>query len=701
MKPRQQFQIGIDIGGTFTDFSLVDQDSKRLKVHKCLTIPEDLLASVRSGIEYLLATAEIDLSQVSRINHASTLVANALLERKGDVTGLLCTRGFSSVFDIGLEQRYDQYDLRIEFPKPLVPLALRKEINERINSRGEIEKALVDQEIVTLVKELRDQHQITSLAVCFINSYRNPVHERRVKDILSGEFPDLSVSTSADVLPAIREYERWTTTVINAYTQSILLSYLSDFDRWLREAGFAGSLYLLVSDGGMVSVDIARQYPVRMLASGSAASVLTSRHVSLTYNDSDLLMFDMGGTTTKLGIVSDGSAHKQYKLEVGRAYQNKKGSGFPVSIPAFDQTEIASGGCSIASIDQRGVLQVGPQSMGAKPGPACFGLGGEMPTGVDANLLLGHYGTDTFLGGEILTDPGRAEKAITSLSKKLDTSALHTAWGIYEMQNEKILATVKTHCAERGIDYRLCQMVVTGGAAPAHAMTIARKLGIKKVIIPPAPGVASAVGLLRAAISFETLRSYRIGLKELSPVNFESQFLELEKNVMAVVAQGEYETKDFKIIRRLDMRYLGQGFELNIDLPADLELPDVYTSLAELFNRTYEQVYFSSFPERDVEIIGWKVEMVALESNALDNYIFDAYQKNLTSLFAKRKVYSFEDEHFHEWPVYNRYALLAGQKLVGPALIEDKVSTAVFHNGDEIEVDDQLNIIASPSLSLS
>ncbi|MFT5131833.1 MAG: N-methylhydantoinase A [Gammaproteobacteria bacterium] len=695
-----QFQVGIDIGGTFTDFSLIKNDNNRLHIHKQLTKPEDLLQSVCTGLSQILTKAEADLSQVSRINHATTLVANAVLERKGDVTGLLCTKGFISVFDIGQEQRYDQYDLRIEFPKPLVPLLLRKEIGERINSKGLVEEKLVEQEVITSVRELRDKYKITSLAVCFINAYRNPLHEQQVKEIVTREFPDISISTSADVLPAIREYERWTTTIINAYTQSIFKAYLNELDSWLLDNGFKGILYLLASDGGMVNIDIARQYPVRMLASGSAATVLMCSQISKSCSSSDLLMFDMGGTTTKLGLIRKGKANKRYKLEVGRIYQNKKGSGFPVCIPAFDLTEIACGGCSIASIDQRAVLKVGPESMGASPGPACFGFGGNLPTTVDANLLLGFYGTDTFLGGEIHTNIEMAEQSIqVQLSDQLETTASRTAWGIYETVNENVVATIRSYSAERGIDYRKCHLVVSGGAAPAHALAIARKLEIEKVIIPLAAGAASAVGLLAASISFESLQSHRIALSELSLDDFLEQFRVLEDKVLDVLSRSEHDNKETSVIRHLDMRYLGQGFEVEIELPADIDLACSFDTLTSLFIEAYEKQFYSSLAGQDIEIIGWKVEISVTESNSLDKCHFGEYKESTIAPVGTRKVFSFTDKKVHEWPVYNRYALQAGDKFIGPLLIEDHECTSVFHKDDLVEVDNNLNLIASPALN--
>ena len=693
MKQSRQFQVGIDIGGTFTDFSLCDEENKRLFVHKQLSAPESPLQPVCEGLSTLLSKANVQLAEVSRINHATTLVGNAILERKEDATGMLCTKGFVSVLDIGREHRYDLYDLRIEFPDPLVPLPLRREVDERINSNGKIENELPEQEVIEAVQELKNGYDINSLAICFINSYRNHVHEQQAREIVEREFPEISVSTSADVFPSIREYERWTTTVINACTRSILKTYLFELDTWLIDNGFIGKLYLLVSDGGMVNIDIARQYPVRMLASGSAASALMCGEISKSYNDSDLLMFDMGGTSAKLGIIKNGKARKRYDVEVGRIHQNKKGSGLPVSTPVFDLAEIAAGGCSIAGIDQRGVLQVGPESMGAKPGPACFGFGGEQPTTVDANLLLGFYGTDTFLGGELKTSANIAGRVITSsLTERLATTAMRTAWGIYETVNEKISAAIKNYSAERGIDYRKCQLVVSGGAAPAHALAVARKLGIEKVIIPFASGVASAVGLLTAPVSFENLLSYRVALSELSLEDFIKQFTVLENSILRVISREDEHTR---VARRLDMRYLGQGFELEINPPADTDIESFYTLLPDLFRKAYEKQFFTSFPGKDVEIISWKAEITVTDPISIDNYTFAEHQEQADAFTGVRKVYSYQDDRYVDWPVYNRYALQAGEKLSGPMLIEDRESTSVIYADDTVEVDNKLNLIAS------
>ena len=694
-----QFHVGIDIGGTFIDFSLSDHEDRCLYVHKLPGTPDNHLRSVREGLGILLAKAGIRLSEVSRIIHATTLVANAVLERKGDITGILCTTGFKSIFDIGREQRYDLYDLRIEYPEPLVPLSLRREIDERIDSEGKIARNLPEADVLEAVQELISSHGINSLAVCFINSCRNPVHERRAAEIVSREFPGIAVSASADVFPSIREYERWTTAAINAYTQSIFNTYLSHLDTWLKDNGFTGTLHLLVSDGGVVNIDVASRYPVRLLASGTAASALRCGQINQSGAKSDLFMLDMGGTTTKLGIIGNGKVQKRYDTEVGRVYRNKKGSGLPVSTPVLDLAEIAAGGGSIVGIDQRGVLKVGPESTGVKPGPACFGLGGEQPTPADANLLLGFYGTDTFLGGELKTSPGLAERVITgSLSNRLAATPSRTAWGIHESVNEQVSAAIKSYSAERGIDYRKCRLVANGGAAPAHVLAIARKLGIGKVIIPFASGVASAVGLLTAPVTFESLRSSRTALRGLSLEDFITRFTELENSILRVISYEDQNLPEPVIARRLDMRYRGQGFELEINPPAGTAVENFYSSLPDLFHETYEKHFFIRFPDRDMEIINWKAELTVAGATPIDGYTFAGHENDAGAMTGVRNVFSHKDDRYVEWPVYNRYALRQGEKFSGPLLIEDNESTAVIHQDDTVEVDGRLNLVASPAL---
>ena len=699
MNQTGQFHIGIDIGGTFTDFSLSDRKHKQLYVHKQLSAPDNPLQSVCEGLGILSAKADVQLPAVSRITHGTTLVANAVLERKGDTTGMLCTRGFKSVLDIGREQRYDLYDLRIEYPEPLVPLSLRREIDERVDGRGKIQTELSEREVLEAVQELNSRHGITSLAVCFINSYRNPVHERRAREIISREYPGLPVSTSADVLASIREYERWTTTVINAYTQSVFRTYLSELDTWLRDNGFTGTLHLLVSDGGVVNTDTALRYPVRMLASGSAAAALRCVQINQSHTDSDLFMLDMGGTTTKLGIIRNGKAQKRYDTEVGLVYRNKTGSGMPVSTPVLDLAEIAAGGGSIAGIDQRGVLAVGPESTGANPGPACFGLGGEQPTTADANLLLGYYGTDTFPEGELKSSPELAERVITdSLAGRLAATIPRTAWGIHETVNEKVSASIKNYSAERGIDYRKSRLVACGGAAPAHALAVARKLGIAKVIIPLASGVASAIGLLAAPVSFAALRTYRTTISELSLEDFITRFTELEHGILGAISHEDENNGEPEIVRRLDMRYLGQGFELEVNLPAGTDMKNLYTSLPDLFLDTYEKRFFTRFPDREMEIINWKAEIIVAGALPVGSYIFADHKDDTGALKGVRSVYSYREDRYVEWPVFDRYALRQGEKFTGPMLIEERASTAVIHEDDMVEIDDGLSLVVSPAI---
>ena len=511
------------------------------------------------------------------------------------------------------------------------------------------------------------------------------------------EFPGVSVSASAEVLPAVREYERWTTAVINAYTRSIFGTYLSELDAWLTGNGFTGTLHLLGSDGGVVNIDTACRYPVRMLASGSAAAALRCGQLHKAGAGSDLLMLDMGGTTAKLGIIGSGKAQKRYGTEAGLVYRDKPGSGLPVSIPVLDLAEIAAGGGSIAAVDERGVLKVGPQSMGAKPGPACFGLGGAQPTPTDANLLLGYYGAHTFPAGKAEAPSGLAGQAIAgNLAGKLAATVPRTAWGIYETVNEKVSAAIKIYSAQRGIDYRKCRLVACGGAAPAHALAVAGKLGMAQVIIPFASGVASAVGLLSAPVSFASMQSYRTALGGISPEGFSKRFTELENGILRVICYEGATAGEPEIARRLDMRYLGQGFELEVSLPGGTGMKSLYAALPDLFHETYEKHFSTRFPDRDIEIINWKAEITVAGTAPVDGCNYAPDRHGAGAAPGTRNVYSYQENRYVEWPVVDRYALRPGEKCTGPMLIEDDGCTVVVHKDDSVEIDDGLNLVASP-----
>ena len=475
-------RLGIDVGGTFTDFALIGDG---IRIHKQLTTPKDPSIAVLAGVTAL----GVKLSDVSEIVHGTTLVTNAVIERRGARTGLLVTAGFSDLPEIGLEQRYDLFDLRLRFAAPLIPRACRREIDERVHHDARVATAPDPVQIRRAIADLVATQQIEALAVCFLHSYANGAHEELVRAIAAESFPTLDVSTSADVFPYMREFERWTTTMANAYTQPIFRRYLRRLEDGLAAQGFSGRLYMMSSSGGIVTPETARRFPVRMLESGPAAGVLMSAAHGVRLGIGEVLAFDLGGTTAKGALIRDGRPLRNYEMEVARCDGHRRGSGLSLKLPVIDMTEIGAGGGSIAGVDERGLLRVGPHSAGAEPGPACYGRGGARATLTDANLMLGYLDGGFFLGGAMKLDAAAAQAAIArDVAVPLSLDRRRAAWGIHEVINEDIARAFRIHAVERGFDCRRATIVAFGGGGPIHATAVARKLRAKRVVFPVAAG---------------------------------------------------------------------------------------------------------------------------------------------------------------------------------------------------------------------
>ncbi len=684
------YRVGIDIGGTFTDFALLSEDDGRLFIHKQLTTPDDPAQSVLSGVPKLLEKAGVAAAQVSAVVHGTTLVTNAVIERRGAKTAMIVTHGFSDILDIARERRYDMYDLTITYPAPLVPRALRREIKERIGPYGSVDIPLAEDDVANALQELVD-HGVAAIAVCFLNSPVNPAHEQAVARIAAERFPQLFVSTSSDVFPFLREYERWTTATMNAYTGPLFDRYLERLEDGLRSAGLQGDLFIMSSSGGTVTPEVARQFPVRMLESGPAAGVLQSATLGRQLKRPNLLSFDMGGTTAKGALVRNDQPLKRYEMEVARVHEFRAGSGLPAKIPVIDLIEIGSGGGSIAAVDARGTVAVGPHSAGAVPGPACYGQGGEDPTLTDANLTLGYLDDAFFLGGEMRLDIGAAARAIDGrLGTPLGIETLRAAWGIHESVNEDIARAFRNHASERGFDYRACAMVAFGGSGPAHACRVARKLRVPTVIFPVGAGVMSAVGLLASPLSFETFRAERMGLETLTPIDFSQRFDTLVGEARAFLGRAAAPGEQTVIRRRLDMRYRGQGYEIEVDLPDGAGLDAV----AGLFTAAYERIFTKSFPSESLEITNWKIEVALVRAGADAAYHLEV-EPGKVAIKGRRAAYFPENGGPAETPVYDRYALAAGDTFAGPALVEERESTCVIGVGDRVAVDTAGNMIVS------
>ncbi len=499
------YRVGIDIGGTFTDMLLVGDDGSAV-IAKTLTTPGDPSLAVENALRPVLENGSVDARQRGTLIHGTTLVTNALIERKGALTALLTTAGFRDAVEIGREHRYELYDLNLDLPKPLVPRHLRFDVPERMAADGSILQELDEAFVRKLVGALRDKG-IKAIGVCYLNSFRNPAHEKRTAEIIAEVAPQIRVSLSSEVVAEIREFQRTSTTLANVYVQERVSDYLAQLQARLDEIGFRGSFFVMLSSGGIATRETASRFPVRLLESGPAAGAIAAAEAGMGSGHRDLLSFDMGGTTAKLCVIEDGQPLKTHEFEVDRVYRFRKGSGLPVRIPVIDMIEIGAGGGSIARVDSLGLLKVGPDSSGADPGPVCYGQGGTQPTVTDADLVLGYLDANYFLGGKMKLDLAGTKEALERLGKPLKMTAEQVAWGIHQIVNENMANAARAHLGERGKDPRRMPMYAFGGAGPVHGYRVAEILRLPALISPFGAGVGSTFGLLAAPLAFDFVRS--------------------------------------------------------------------------------------------------------------------------------------------------------------------------------------------------
>jgi 5-oxoprolinase (ATP-hydrolysing)/N-methylhydantoinase A len=677
-----RWRIGFDIGGTFTDFILLDQARNAIRLHKCLTTPQDPSVGALEGLDQLLAAAGIDMSAVGEIVHGTTLVTNALIERRGAKLGLITTAGFRDILEMGTEQRYDIYDLFLRYPEPLVPRRHRLEVTERLDRDGNIVVPLD----VTAVREAARQlvaQGVEAIAVCFLHAYRNPAHEQRARDAIAELCPELAVSLSSEVVAELWEYQRFVTTCANAFVQPLMDRYVRRLERELWQRGFRGALYLMHSAGGLVAPETARAFPIRLLESGPAGGALATAFVGRLAGKSDVISFDMGGTTAKACLIENGRAAIAAEMEAARVHRFKKGSGLPIKAPVIDMIEIGAGGGSIASVSEVGLLQVGPHSAGADPGPACYGRGGCAPTVTDANLLLGYYDPGFFLGGRMALDREAAETALAELGDKLGLSAIETAWGIHRVVTESMAAAAHIHIVEKSKDPRRYAMVGFGGAGPAYAAGVARILGVKEVLIPPASGAASALGFLAASLSFEQVRSHPLRLDEADAAErIDAVLRELEGETKARLLAAGIAPEDIVTERSADMRLFGQIHEINVALPDGpihaSRMPAIHRAFAEAYAARYTTVYEGVAVQMVSLRVRCRGPAPALSLAEAGGSVAGAARKGTRQAF-------FSDG-FVETPVYDRYALSPGTEIAGPAIIEEREATTIVSPGDRVAV---------------
>ncbi|WP_103334803.1 hydantoinase/oxoprolinase family protein [Amycolatopsis sp. CA-126428] len=664
-------RIGVDIGGTFTDLCAVDETGI-VAVGKVLTTHDEPARAVEEGLAALLP----DLGAVEQVVHGTTLVTNALIERTGSRTALLATAGFRDVLEMRREHRYELYDLHLELPAPLVPRHLRFDVPERILADGSVHIGLDEEYVARLGRELADRG-IEAVAVCFLHAFTNPVHERRVGEILAEVAPSLRVALSSEVVPEIREFERASTTVANVYVQDLTERYLRDLEQRLRRLGIGRAPHIMLSNGGLATVDTAARHPIRILESGPAGGALAAAAVG----PADLLAFDMGGTTAKLCLIAGGTPLVTHQFEVDRKYRLLPGSGLPVRVPVTDMIEIGVGGGSIARIDALGLLTAGPDSAGSEPGPVCYGRGGTEPTVTDADLVLGYLDAGYFLGGGMRLDAEAARAVLREkIADPLGVSVEEAAWGIHTSVNEDMANAARVHAVERGHDPAKLPMYTFGGAGPVHGVGVARALGAPSVVAPPVAGVLSAAGFLTAPLAFDFVRSAHAAVHDLAWEQVDALFAEMEAEGTALLAKSGVDEVTHR--RIAEMRYAGQGYEIRVPVHGG---PWPRT-LVDEFTRTYRALYRRGGPEVGVEVLNWRVVSSGPKP---------AVTLRLTSSDApgdarkgSRQAYFPAAGGFADTAVFDRYRLVPGTRVDGPAIVEERESTVVVPPGAHCVVRD-------------
>ncbi|WP_342050353.1 MULTISPECIES: hydantoinase/oxoprolinase family protein [unclassified Cupriavidus] len=684
--------IGIDIGGTFTDVVALDYDEGALHSLKVLTTHGDPAQGVADGVQQLMQACDIRPGSVARVVHATTLFTNALIERRGSTTGLLTTRGFRDVLEIGHERKYDLYDIHIEPAPALVPRNLRAEIGGRVDGHGRVLEAPDAEDVRKAVAGLVEQG-VESIAVCLLHAYAFAGHEQQVRAWIAQDFPHLHVTLSSDVAPVIREFERNSTTVANAYIKPLAKRYLDALESRLTALGLPKGVLLMLSNGGLSHIEEAKRNPIELLESGPAAGAISAAHYSHRDDQPNLMAFDMGGTTAKLCLVEHGKPYIAFGFEAARRKRFAEGSGLPIRITTIDLIEIGAGGGSIAHCDELGLMKVGPHSAGSEPGPACYGLGGQDPTVTDANLVLGYLNPDYFAGGTMKVDRDKAHGALSRIASEMggqtQIGALDVAWGMHHIVAENMAGAARVHAAERGRDPRDFVLLCTGGGGPLHAYYVAQKIGVNTIICPPAAGVASAYGLLVAPARADRSRTATFRPSTGQLAELEDAFRHLEAQVRDSLASVDATFGPIRLSRHADGRFVGQGFTLSVELPEGPYLADtagegaMREALTAAFESAYREKFGRTPPNVPIELVNLRVTGEAPPRMAFAPKPLDTGDRATPS--GEREVYFREAHGYVSTPVFHRSALRVGFSAQGPLLVEDTGSTLVVGPKGHVE----------------
>ncbi len=687
-------RIGVDVGGTFTDLVLHDAVRDIVRAGKLLTTPDDPSRAIVAGILRILDEVGLKPSDLHSIVHGTTLVTNTIIERTGATVGLLTTEGFRDTIEIARETRYDLYDLFLEMPSCLVPRKRRLEVRERVSADGEVLVRLDEASVASAARRLVEDGA-EAIALSFMHSYRAPDHERRAAAIVRDLFPALPLSISAEVAPEIREYERTSTACANAYVQPLMRRYLDKLELDLQRVGFDGALYVMLSGGGIAAVQEAKDFPIRLIESGPAAGAMAASFLARQIGLDRVISFDMGGTTAKMCLVEGGAPDHKFDFEAGRVRRFQKGSGMPLKVSVIDMIEIGAGGGSLAHIDPSSqLMKVGPRSASAKPGPVCYGLGGTQPTVTDADLVLGRLDPAYFLGGELKLDPERVTRAFSSeITAAIGVQPEPAALGVQRIVDETMAAATRMHLAEKGRDPRKYSMIAFGGAGPVHAFNLARLLKVGTLVVPFGAGVASALGFLVAPPATDSVRSHVARLENVNWPLVAELFAEMKERGLVLLENAGAQPDSVVHRPTADMRYVGQGFEIPVELPSmSLSSADV-PLLRERFFESYAKHFGRVMDDVPIEVISWRLASSSPAVNIRLDAAHAGAGGDLASARRGVRQVLFEGYGWRPCTVYDRYKLPVGASFEGPALVEERESTCVIGPDAVVGVDEHKNLV--------
>ena len=677
-------RLGVDIGGTFTDVVLEkDGVPFSTKVLTTYVAPEN---AIIDGMHQVCAKASIAPSEIDQIIHGTTLATNALIERRGAKTALITTEGFRDVIEMRTESRFEQYDLNLNLPEPLLPRQMRFTVAGRVDANGQSWLISIEQRWRPLLIKSQ-KRALKSVAVGFIHSYLNPAHEELVRDVLAEKLPDVAVSISSEVSPQMREYERFNTVVANAYIKPLMASYLGRLEDRLKAEGVACRIFLMHSGGGIISIQNAADFPVRLVESGPAGGAVFAAHIAARYGLDKVLSFDMGGTTAKICLIKNQTPKTSRVFEVARTYRFKKGSGMPISIPVIDMVEIGAGGGSLAHVDAMRQIRVGPESAGSEPGPACYGRGGERPGVTDADLVLGKLDPDNFAGGSIKLHPDASKSALsTVVGDTLDMDAVEAAFGVAEVVDENMANAARVHAVENGEDLSEYTMIAFGGAAPLHAGRLCEKLGVDRLLVPPGAGVGSAIGFLRAPFSFEANRSVYMKLSDFDGDRIKSLLTDLKTEATGFVRTCDEVSpilSEFKVY----MRYTGQGWEIPIELTEEQAMNPDAATFETRFIEDYSKLFGRPVEGMDIEITVWSVNATTPPEKVMRMDETDG--SDVVTVAGQRPLFDAALAKYLDAQIVNRFDMGSGQRAKGPAaVVEDETTIIVPASRDAIRQPD-------------